>query len=170
MSNLSLFDEVETFMNNLYRKCKSIEHQSTPYGQIKMDMNKLDIQSKILPFGLSKAFVSKSKVHGNGVFANSCIKKDELITFYPGDIVKFSPEGSLSAGPQALIYSQRLESSKGEMSTGKYWDQRYSFDYNKHYSVCGHKSFINDPNYLGHVVNDGAKHNSTQDQKRYIQR
>lgn len=162
MSNISSFDEIEMYMNDLYKKYKSIKNELSPYGKIKMDMIKLDIQAMTLPFGLSKVSVRKSKVHGNGVFANSYIRKDELITFYPGDIVRFSPEGSLSAGPRGLIYSKRFEKLKGKIKGGCHWDQQYTFDYNKHYSVCGYKNFINDPNYLGHMINDGAKHNSTK--------
>ena len=41
------------------------------------------------------------------------------------------------------------------------WDDDYGFDIDNYYSICGHKDFTNDSNYLGHLINDGAKHNST---------
>jgi SET domain-containing protein len=52
---------------------------------------KSKVQLEKSQFELNKVELKKSKIHGYGVFATKNISKDELITFYPGDIVLYIP-------------------------------------------------------------------------------
>lgn len=150
---------IENFLSQTYEKNKK------PVLKNKLDNIKIDTMKMILSFELSNLEILKSGVHGNGVFTTKPIKKGELLTFYPGDIVRYYPNGRGKPNTRtrsALICSDRYNNILGDKSRYNIWDNNYCFDLDNYYSICGYKYFIGDSNYLGHIINDGAKHNSTK--------
>ena len=79
--------DIEKFMYNWYKSKVQLEKSQFDNKEYIIDILKLKILSSIFQFELNKVELKKSKIHGYGVFATKNISKDELITFYPGDIV-----------------------------------------------------------------------------------
>ena len=117
-----------------------------------LNNTKLKQLSSIVPFGLNKVQVKPSNIHGNGVFATKDIKIGELITFYPGNIVECYPnKDRFKDGHYTLNYRGLNNIKRG--------DNNYAFDVSDEYTIFGDKDFKTDPNYMGHLINDGAKSN-----------
>jgi SET domain-containing protein len=157
-------EDINKFLSENYEKNKYSEVITTPDGkEIVFDIQKINLLKKILPFELSKVEVLKSNLHGNGVFAKTFIKKGELITFYPGDIVRYYPNGRKKLKNEkiwhSVYYSDRYDKIR---ERDNMWDDDYAINLDNYYSICSHSGFTNDSNYLGHIINDGAKHNSTE--------
>ena len=104
---------------------------------------------------LNKVEVKQSIIHGKGVFAKVDISIDELITFYPGDIVDYYPNGEVYPSVVLTWNSKRL----GKKETYDYHTYACSID--KNYEIIGDPEF-EDPSYLGHLINDAGNHDSTE--------
>jgi SET domain-containing protein len=154
------------FLECIYKSKKSQEIIRSEGKSYTVDVTKLNFLSEIFPFKLDKVKVGPSKVHGRGVFAKRKISKDELITFYPGDIVEYTPHGDRWKDNHITVsYSSRRfedEFGKEAVKDVKYRNNDYAFSINSHYTVIGHPAFDQDPTYFGHFINDGAKSNSTE--------
>lgn len=130
-----------------------------------LDRLKMNFLSRIFPFELKKVVVRPSTTHGVGVFAARNISSGELVTFYPGDAVEYMPnkDRHLPNCLTASLFSQRMEdrfSDKDELRTvGR--DNDYAVDINDSYAIVGSPFFNNNPDYAGHLINDGAKSSST---------
>ena len=179
MSLIPSIDEIEDFMYSTYlQDYKSkmvildkskIELLDIPVNEkksiniIKIDKLKLVYLSNILPLGLNKVEVKKSKLHGYGVFAKRNILKDELITFYPADIIEYLPNGdrNIKGHLTNIFRSIRFEKQFGKTCDKKFRNYDYAFDINENYTIIGSPYFKEDTNYMGHFINDGAKSNST---------
>jgi SET domain-containing protein len=165
---MTTINEIEDFLNNMYKKnYKSrLEKSICPLNnkEFIIDKCKLNFLSEIFSFAFDKVELKKSLIHGLGVFAKQNINKDEIITFYPGDFVEYTPnEDSHLPNHLTILYrSQRFENKFGEVSDLKYRDNDYAFEVNSFYGIIGCNHFTDDPNYLGHFINDGAKTNSTE--------
>tara|TARA_R110000868_G_C10864459_1_gene761776 strand:+ start:166 stop:798 length:633 start_codon:yes stop_codon:yes gene_type:complete len=115
-----------------------------------------------------KIEIKKSNIHGYGVFATKNIKKNEIITFYPADIIiKKDKIGS------KIYTSERYSEKKEENKTLTNWkndgsplNNPYLLNINKEYSIIGDSDFKDNLNYVGHLINDGAKHNRTEKSKQ----
>ncbi len=124
-----------------------------------------------LPLKLNKCQVRKSLVHNNGVFATQNIKKLELITLYPADIVKIYPDGrGTTKGLVKYGYYNRTSMPK-EYHIIDREDARlqllhhYDFELNPKVSIIGHPKIIDNPAYLGHMINDSC--NNGKDEAEY---
>ena len=103
--------------------------------------------------------IKKSSIHGNGLFAKTDIKINDLITFYPGDIVKYYPngDGHIDGHNVMRFNSNRFENKFGKTYGSSFNNNDYAYDINNKYTLIGNPLFINDTNYMGHFINDGAK-------------
>lgn len=130
-----------------------------------IDYTKFRILALILPFGLDSVIAKPSKIHGFGVFSKRNILKDELMTFYPADFIECSPNKDRHVlGNYVLSYrSIRFEKRFGVVFNAEVRDNDYAYCINQTYTIIGEKTFNNDPNYLGHLINDSAKSNSTEE-------
>ena len=162
-------NEIEEFLNQYKKNYKNQLEKSIctwNNNEYVIDKCKLKFLSQIFSFELDKVELKKSLIHGLGVFAKQNINKGELITFYPGDFVEYTPnEDSDLPNHLTILYrSQRFENKFGEVTDSKFRNNDYGFELNSFYSIIGCNHFTDDPNYLGHFINDGAKTNSTEKQ------
>jgi len=106
--------------------------------EYEVDKCKLNFLTKNIPFGLNKVKIGKSKIHGNGIFAQQNILKGELITFYPGDHVGYNPKGdNYIPGNLSMIYpSSRFEQHFGKSCIiSEFPNIDYAFDINNIYRI-----------------------------------
>lgn len=94
--------------------------------------------------------LKESGIHGKGVFAARDIKKGELLTFYPAHYVAKDISGEvIEPGEQVkgrgLKYDPNIKKS-------------YSTPLNNYYIICGDPRIHNNPAFIGHMCNDGQKH------------
>lgn len=140
-----------------------------------VDRVKLRTLCIIFPHPSDSAHVvlKPSSVHGRGVFVTKNIPKDTLITFHAADITKFCFKGNMNENGHAYNYfcsdrfnkkfnTNNLEQKELVSLMKRKCDRTtYSFDLNKNYRIIGHPDFDENPWYLGHFINDGAKCDST---------
>lgn len=127
-----------------------------------VDMLKIVMLSNITNFKLNKAEVRPSNIHGRGLFANVNIKKHELITFYPGDIIEYIPNKDRYSKHISIFYTSIRTGDTFGSDSFKNRNPDYQFDVNEQYSIYGNPFFDKDPNFLGHFINDGAKTNGSE--------
>ena len=153
---------------------KNVKHNGKIY---KMDATKIKLlTTTTCPIELDKVHAKESRIHGYGVFAKVNIKQFDLITFYPADTLNFMPNAQQTKDSLKVVsyltfpfYSKRCEESKASKidslsDTSKnemieYND--YGFDIDDNYTMIGDPRF-KDASHLGHLINDAAKHNSTE--------
>ena len=124
---------------------------------------------------LNKVEIRPSKIHGKGVFAKQNIGKGEIITMYPGDILRYYPnkdkgkggEGGSKCGIMANYVSDEMyrEIMKNPLDDNLV---KYMFDVNDSYNIIGHPDLISNPAYLGHMCNDGARSSTPGDVEIYL--
>jgi SET domain-containing protein len=109
--------------------------------------------------------LKKSEIHGLGIFARHPIKKDEIITFYPGDIIEYMPNGDRDQNHHivAIFRSQRFTQLYGATKDIKYRDNDYVYHLNKNYTIIGCTHFKDEANYMGHFINDANKADESPD-------
>jgi hypothetical protein len=145
------------------KKMKDVLNSLT-YGEYIDETGILDTRLRIFttqfPFGLKKVQLQSNSVHGRGVFAIKQIKKGEIITCYPADILKTMVIDKFDKEVLVTMYSTRI-SNISEMSEEKGWDffAECFFPYavgnkDENVQICGHPKFNDDSNYLGHFIND----------------
>jgi SET domain-containing protein len=107
-------------------------------------------------FIIDKCYIKESKIQGLGVFVKDDIKTGELITLYPPHFTIYHPKKDRKK--MAVINSRLIEVNKLKFDLGikKY----YTIDLNERYSICGHPKLIDDPIFLGHMINDGCRGHS----------
>lgn len=125
-----------------------------------------------LPLGqkcFPKTELKKSPIHGRGIFAIDRIPRGQIITMYPGDIVKVktsvgeSDQEKLCGffnSPHLPFHLCRVEDIPNIVSI-------YGFEINDTYSIAGHPELDEDVAYRGHLINDGARSHSPRDANVY---
>jgi hypothetical protein len=136
---------------------------------------------------LNSIKVKKSKIHGNGVFATKDIQEGEVITYYPADIILYFKDGlikhdgkfvgTIQDQPQGTIKGQgkpwisqgreiypslRFAVEHSKTTDEKYLDDDYIYQVDEHYTIMGYHEYIDNLSYVGHIINDAAKTNSTE--------
>ena len=160
--------DVEDFMYNTYVSTYKfkLKNSKCPLDNKKYtcDVMKLEFLSEILFVELDLVEIKPSTIHGNGVFAKKDIKKGDLITFYPGDVVEYNPNGDrhIPGHITMAFSSQRFVDKFGNPKSSEYMNNDYAYDIGSNYTLIGCPYFMNDSNYMGHFINDGAKSNSTE--------
>lgn len=124
------------------------------------------------PFVLNRVQVQGSSIHGRGVFATRRIREGELVTLYPGDYLRYFPRGCTrkrtryryTVGDHLFKYrwSHDFEDAKKRKQL-----ERYAFNVNSHYDIIGAPLLADDPSFLGHMCNDGAKSSKPRDRLIY---
>lgn len=154
-----MLKEIEDFLYDIYIKNykKKLQTSFNPItGKTHtIDYLKFDFLTKIHDFQFDFVYAKKSKVHGLGVFAKIPIKKGDLITFYPCDVLEFTPNKDRHVPGHSTAKFESLRYSKAFKNIPP--DNDYAFEIDKYYTIVGEKSFTDNPNYLGHLINDGAK-------------
>ena len=163
-------DEIEAFLKQLYldRKVSISQSKNPKVRNTKLDRALIDILSMIIPFSpVDIIELKSSKIHGNGVFAKQHIKKGALVTFCPGDIIEYTPNGDrhLEHHKAAIYTSQRFYNLNGDVNHSQtkntHRNNDYAYNVDNHYTIIGNVDFKEDPSYLGHFINDGAKTDCT---------
>jgi SET domain-containing protein len=168
--------KIEFLMSSMYSLMKIREHnicEVSVHGKTyNIDQGKLIVLTTRLPaesMELNKVTLGSSKVHGKGVFATQRIHNDELITFYPADIVEYIPNGDRGHNNHLTIpwgsdhFIEKFGEEAVKSTTHRNGD--YAFEINDLYTIIGHPEFDTDLNYLGHFINDGAKCGPTEQSK-----
>ncbi len=118
---------------------------------------KLSFLTSMIDFTLHSVIVKPSRIHGKGVFARRDIKSGELITFYPADLMEYTPDKDRNKDKHkvAVLQSERLTTRFGNKfgSDQKNRDNDYAFTLSDEITITGHPSF-EEGNYLGHLIND----------------
>lgn len=138
-------------LKRIFTQFSSLKHPKNSY-----DKSHVNLTIKMLDthIPLDKVYVDDSPVHGKGVFAKVKINKGELITIYPAHYVILKSNGD---GPGKIgVINSDLADRKSIILTNEV-RRCYSFSVDKYYDICGHPSIIDNPTFLGHMINDGAR-------------
>ena len=136
------------------------------------ELKKEDLLKMKLGLNLNKVHVKESKIHGNGLFAKTNIKQGEIITIYPCDILAYYPEKNRDAKEHvvAYLFCEELkdnQEAKDLFHENKKYYKDYQLVINETYSAIGLPEITNNPTYLGHLCNDGARAHTPEDKKIY---
>lgn len=175
MSAHNQFDD-ETVQISIISDVFNMMIQDSPYC-LNKKLNKILKKKHIngfiiterLSFPIDRCRVGKSKIDGNGVFATRNIATGEIITFYPGDHLHINISGVESA-KHRRINCIRSGSSKA-CDEDNNWAEllsKYKFSVDEQISIVGDPTKVDDPRYLGHMCNDGARSHSKEDIQLYI--
>lgn len=119
-----------------------------------------------------KIEIKKSKIHGNGVFATKDIKKNEIITLYPADIIMISDKTKNGCGILlGKLYKERgnkdiINNFNKKELKGESLNNPYLINLNENIKLIGDPYKQDNLNYVGHLINDGCKHNRTEKSKK----
>lgn len=117
---------------------------------------------KTVPFPLNKVYVKQSKIHGDGVFAQTRIHKGEIITMYPCHVLIISPNEDYGTPGNVAMHVNsdlvcRMYGETWRMSESFQDWHFYCLDVTKRYRIVGLPELRNDPAHMGHLINDAAK-------------
>jgi hypothetical protein len=168
--------EVEPMLKMLYamRGGTNLENKP-PSKQVTMDTMKqvydrdrMHFLGLILPFPVDVVELRPSRVHGRGVFAKRKISKNEIVTFYPGDMVSWHANGRHPDDPTYVGIGMDHEGDGLTMSAKVNYEKDrdcyndYSTMVVPFYDVIGTPENDKNPAYLGHFINDAAKANKDE--------
>ena len=139
-----------------------------PY-QIKL--KKEELLTLKLGLNINKVHIKQSKIHGNGLFSSVNIKKGEIITLYPCDVLAYYPDKDREKDHYvSYIYSEILNENnelKTKFEQNRKYYKGYQLSVNDEYSIIGLPEYDNDPTYMGHICNDGARGHKPEDKLIY---
>jgi hypothetical protein len=137
--------------------------------QIKL--KKEELLTLKLGLNMNKVYINQSKIHGNGLFSSVNIKKGEIITLYPCDVLVYYPDKDREKDQYvSYIYSEILNENnelKNKFEQNRKYYKGYQLSLNDEYSIIGLPEYNNDPTYMGHICNDGARGHTPEDKKIY---
>ena len=104
-------------------------------------------------------------------FSSVNIKKGEIITLYPCDVLVYYPDKNREKDQYvSYIYSEILNENnelKNKFEQNRQYYKGYQLSLNDEYSIIGLPEYNNDPTYMGHICNDGARGHTPEDKKIY---
>jgi hypothetical protein len=102
-----------------------------------------------------KIYIKQSKIHGIGVFAKCDIQENDILTIYPAHCITIIE--SINPPKEFKLRCNRniIENEKD-----------YSIKYSNNIFITGNKLIKNDENLIGHLCNDGYKHNCIINSKK----
>jgi SET domain-containing protein len=112
--------------------------------------------SKDVMFSSDIIYLSESKIHGIGIFAKQNIEKNELITLYPAHYITISN----------IPFGMRLTELNIDSKT--FLD--YSIRYDESIIITGNPLLYKNEKMIGHLCNDGYKHNFINKNKKNIKK
>lgn len=157
-----MMDDMEK-VTNFFQSALSSEQWLALPKKFKDRFDKMGIHPT-LPMRVDLDLVSvelrPSNRHGLGCFAIRNIRKDEVITMYPCDVVI-----NQKMNHRNIVFSDRLSDHiRDTLPNPQEFDYRKYFPYGigleESLFLIGYPGFKDDTNYLGHFINDGAKANS----------
>jgi len=115
-----------------------------------------------------KVCIKKSRIHKNGLFASQDLKKGELVTFYPCDIVMTfkTKKGKKSVqGCRSGRFEKAYEAVFGDLNNPLHKqsfshycaNNQYIYELDNETSIIADPVFKKSDNYLGQFINDGAR-------------
>jgi uncharacterized protein Veg len=160
--NSPSIESLTSFFTQLFEDVKD------PY-QIKL--KKEELLTLKLGLNINKVHIKQSKIHGNGLFSSVNIKKGDIITLYPCDILAYYPDKDREKDHYvSYIYSEILNENnelKTKFEQNRKYYKGYQLSVNDEYSIIGLPEYDNDPTYMGHICNDGARGHTLEDKKIY---
>jgi len=138
----------------------------TDYYQV--ELKKEELLKMKLGLDINKVYIKASNIHGNGLFANVNIKKGDIITLYPCDVLAYYPEEKREC--VGYMFSEELidnEEIKTKFNNNRKFYKDYQYAINNTYSIIGLPEINNNPAYMGHICNDGAQGHSEKDKLIY---
>jgi SET domain-containing protein len=117
---------------------------------------------------IDKVYIKPSKIHGNGLYAKQNIKKGDIITLYPCDVLAYYPEETKKS--VGYMFSEELkdnEEIKIKFNENRKFYKDYQYAINNTYSIIGMPEINTNTTYLGHICNDGAQGHSEKDKEIY---
>ncbi len=129
----------------------------TRYDGILVDNFFWAVDTKTVTFNINKCYLSDSKIHGKGVFAKKDISEESIITFYPAHYIAIINGGVKvdEANMTKIIMCNKAMEMGLKYSTDI--NHVYGYKLNNEYKICGDPRIIDDTDYLGHMINDGAR-------------
>lgn len=139
-----------------------------PLDKLKIIKEKL--MTTKLPINIDKVYIKQSNIHGNGLFAKVNINKGDIITFYPGDVLVYYPEKNrnITSSRGLIIHDHMNKELSSICDKNQEFYDCYTFDINESYSIIGFPDINDNPSYLGHICNDGARGYSEKDKEIYM--
>jgi len=123
-----------------------------------------------LSFNLDKVYIKKSKIHGNGLFAKNNINKNDIITFYPCDLLLYYPDKNRDKNNHKVGVLTNEDTNKKLLelfNNNRYIYYDYKYDVNESYSIIGFSEINNNSSYLGHLCNDSVRGHTKKDKEIY---
>ncbi len=165
---LSHPDKEMTILRERIEAMNTMLRKTTPVAKIGDRVRIMIMRSIVVDF-LDKVKLGNSSGRGRGVFATKDIKVGELITCYPGDLIKFIirtlPDGREE---NQITLSDRYSDFITANGTKPDIDFSYFFRVDKLYGIIGDKELDNDPNYLGHFINDFCRTDGINHQRNML--
>ena len=113
--------------------------------------------SKDVIFSSDIVYLSESKIHGIGIFAKQNIEKNELITLYPAHYITVVSNIPFRMSLTKLKLDPKIFSD-------------YSLRYDENIIFTGNPLLTKNENVIGHLCNDGYKHNFITKNKKNIKK
>ena len=132
----------------------SLHNCSPPEG------NDIFVERSALPIKVNSVECKPSRTHGKGVFATRNIRRGEVITFYPADVIMIK---TMFEDRQAYRFKfndrmcRKYNVINGESTLAGFdWIDYYLLDYSNNIQFSGNPELCDDSTYLGHMCNDAA--------------
>jgi hypothetical protein len=160
-------EKLEIFIRNLtqlqqvfIKRIKNTQFKGPDDKMIEINEAKTSLMTFIMPPILDiNVELRPSCRHGRGVFATKDLEKDTILTLHPCDILSWIVKGNRCEENHVILpsLSHRMSRVINVGEAGDYckklWD--YSVDIDNDYAVVGNPNFDDNPQYLGHFINDG---------------
>ena len=129
----------------------------------------MDPRNGFYPIRLDNVYLKESKIHGRGLFAKCDIANQEVITYYPADIVISREAINGITGLYKSAISDRFRDKFGttlkfDLSYHIYQD--YKFEVSDKLWAIGCPEFDQDPQFMGQFINDGRSCDSSEESIR----
>ena len=167
MENAKKYNEIKEVLVKSYEVLKKRNENNTD-----IDYPRLHILSSTIQCNLDNVYLKESEIHGQGCFAKHDIKCGELITLYPGDVIEITPnkDRHIDGHKTGVFPSERLYRKYGNITDKKHQNNDYAFMIDDVYKIFGDPIFNDNPNYMGHFINDKAKSDSTEDSDKIYEK
>jgi hypothetical protein len=129
------------------------------------------LRARLPSLRLNRCFVGPSGVPagGQGLFASRNVKEGELITLYPGDALlvwNTAVVGDSSVGVMFGNHVQEMDRNPDRVCTNQ--ARSYELQIRTGYSIVADPLLVDNPAYLGHMINDGSILLGTDNESRTL--
>ncbi len=121
-------------------------------------LNKNDYENALInknvSFGLNNTEIRETKSRGRGVFSILPISKGEIVTFFPCDILMKNNKDGTFDTMSLMSNDYFIDHETKDIMPYLY---KYSYKISNTYTAIGHPCMIDNPTFLGHMINDFVK-------------